>query len=272
MSAILKSDKIVSFTDRCQVIKGSKKPKQKRLNGKRGQAGRTKTMESLTTDELKAMELSFRQQLESAGTNIKYEKAARNYLLFVIGLNVGIRGIDLVALKWSDFYYSDGTLRDKVEITEHKTDKHKVFKLNQSAKEVLSWYVEEFFVDVFTNDYLFEGQDKLDGKKIEGHISTKTLERILKKVGKDAGVRKPVATHTLRKTFARHQIEAHPNDSLFLISLMQLLNHTSPLVTLAYAGVGHDEMLKYYDDVNLGNWQGSLTENEKSDIQKYKGE
>ncbi|WP_429822016.1 tyrosine-type recombinase/integrase [Domibacillus aminovorans] len=48
---------------------------------------------------------------------------------------------------------------------------------------------------------------------------------------------KNIGTHSLRKTFAYHQYQAGTD----IVLLQDMLNHSSPSVTLRYIGITQDE-------------------------------
>ncbi len=60
----------------------------------------------------------------------------RDYLLFVMGINTGLRISDLIKLRVSD-------VKDKTHIliTEQKTSKQKRFLINTNLKEILDGYI-----------------------------------------------------------------------------------------------------------------------------------
>lgn len=228
---------------RFQVLDGTK---PERNYKKRDIIGERKKKEALTSEEIVIMKDYLHSEIENAGTYNKEKMAARNYMLFVLGINIGIRGSDLVNLRWKDFYYENGILKEKCSIIEMKTKKPKDFGINKAGEEVLEWYKTTYNVNIEAekNNFLFESQK---GKQITRH----RLTEILKETGKNAGINQSLSSHVLRKTFARHQIEAHKDDGMFLIWLMRLLNHESVESTLHYAGVTDDKLAEYYDDVNL---------------------
>ena len=66
----------------------------------------------------------------------------RDYCIFVVGINVGLRAGDLLSLKIGDV--TDGTsIFDDVTIKEQKTGKIKTFTLNKSAKEAITAYLKD---------------------------------------------------------------------------------------------------------------------------------
>lgn len=67
----------------------------------------------------------------------------RDYCIFVVSINIGLRAGDLLSLKICDV--TDGkTIFDEVSITEQKTGKSKTFTLNKSAKDSIQLYLNTF--------------------------------------------------------------------------------------------------------------------------------
>ena len=64
-----------------------------------------------------------KQELKKNGT--------RDYLLFIVGINTGLRISDIIKLQAQDILNSDRTLKTHIEIIEQKTNKRKRFRLNQ---------------------------------------------------------------------------------------------------------------------------------------------
>lgn len=75
----------------------------------------------------------------------------RNYTLFVLGINIGLRAGDLLSLKMEDVLeeIDDNIycLVDEVNIMEGKTNKTRMFTLNKSAKEAIAFYIEKLNPD-----------------------------------------------------------------------------------------------------------------------------
>lgn len=82
--------------------------------------------------------------------------------------------------------------------------------------------------------YLFQSR-KGDNKP----ISYVQAWRILKKAYADLDIRENVATHSLRKTFANRVYEKTGHD---IVATMNIMDHSSPSVTLAYINVDQDKL------------------------------
>jgi integrase len=147
------------------------------------------------------------------------ESNYRDYLLFEVGINTGLRISDILKLKVSDIrgkYY--------IELKEQKTGKLKKFRMNSVLKQELDNYISSKNED----NYLFESL----------RTSGNPLERtraycILNKAAKTAKLKLKMGTHTMRKTFGFHFYKQTKD-----IALLQVLfNHSSPSVTLRYIGI-----------------------------------
>ena len=144
----------------------------------------------------------------------------RNYLLFVLGINTGLRISDIITLKVKDVKY------DNVTITEKKTKKIKRFVLNEAVRKALDEYTSGMNED----EYLFHSQKG-------GHISRVQSYRILNEAAKKLGIPE-VGTHTCRKTFGYFHYQKYKDVAL----LQKLFNHSAPSVTLQYIGIEQDMM------------------------------
>ena len=117
------------------------------------------------------------------------EHNERDYVLFVLGLNSGLRVSDIVRLNVSD-------VLDKTHITiiEKKTKKRKSFYINDKLKRVLKSYIKGREPD----EPLFKGRQ---GKRLD----RSQVYRFIKKACTSCGLKMQAATHTMRKTFAFRQ-------------------------------------------------------------------
>lgn len=162
----------------------------------------------------------------------------RDYCIFVVGINVGLRAGDLLSLKINDV--TDGsTIFDTVIIKEQKTGKTRNFALNKNAKEAIQLYIDSL-ADYNLNDYLFKSRKG-------GHLGVRPLHHIIKTLTKDLGIKGNFGTHTLRKTMAYHRYI----NNVPLETLQKLLNHSSSAITLRYIGITQKVIIDCYNAVNL---------------------
>lgn len=175
----------------------------------------------------------------------------RDNLLFVAGINLGLRCGDLLQLKVGHILTEDGrAYRDKVVIREQKTKKIREAYLNDAICDAADLY----FTDTGTvdlNDYLFKSQcNRVKSKGTP--MTVRSVERLLKEIINDeCGIDVHASTHTLRKTFSYHILMNAPDRTRAVEFLMKILGHSSPAVTLAYAGITKDEIEASYKNLNL---------------------
>ena len=151
--------------------------------------------------------------------SVLLKSSYRDYLLFEVGINTGLRISDILKLKVSDIrgkYY--------IELKEQKTGKLKKFRMNSVLRQEL----ENWIVTKNDDNYVFESL----------RTSGNPLERtraycILNQAAQVAGITIKIGTHTMRKTFGFHFYRQTKD-----IALLQVLfNHSSPSVTLRYIGI-----------------------------------
>ena len=165
-------------------------------------------------------------------------KNLRNYLLFVLGLNTGLRISDLLELKYSDIFTENNNFREHLTIKEEKTEKTKKIKLNNAARKSLKEYMSVYYLT--GNDYLFKS-------KKGGRITRVQAYRILTEAAKTVGI-EDFGTHSLRKTWGYWTYSA----SRYNIGLiMDMFNHSSPAITLRYVGINQDQKDELYSMVQL---------------------
>ena len=62
-----------------------------------------------------------------------------------------------------------------------------------------------------------------------------------------------MSTHTLRKTFAYHQMVMSGNDPRKLLLLQKMFGHSTAAQTLDYIGITSEEIDEAYRRLNLGS-------------------
>ncbi|PGY78251.1 site-specific integrase [Bacillus cereus] len=152
------------------------------------------------------------------------EKSERNYILFVMGINTGLRISDILKLKVGDLKGSHISMR------EMKTGKQKRIQITAALRRELKWYIE----DMEDHEYLIKSRQGKN-RPIGRSMAYKILSSTAAEFGLDE-----IGTHTLRKTFGYHMYMQTKNIAL----LMEIFNHSSQRVTLRYIGVNQDAMDK----------------------------
>ena len=186
---------------------------------------------------------------------LKYElkkTGIRNYLLFLTGLNSGMRVSDVVNLNRDNIRDENNNMREHITIIEQKTGKLKKFPLVNGLRAEMEKYTE----NMPQGEYLFKSQ-KGDNKPTttqdvvydQGSASTSVLSlnpatgqvRLLNNAAKNIGLEE-IGTHTMRKTFGYFFYKQYKD----VAKLQKILNHSSPSITLIYIGIDQDEIDESY--------------------------
>lgn len=251
--SIDRRDKVIDLS---QIIIGGKHKKEVKLN-KDGTvnksrcnkvAGVSSEVYPLTSEaEIKAViDVLDKRVTESPDEN-KKQIACRNKMLFLIGINLGIRASDLCGLKYSFFMNNDGTFKDSYSFQPKKTKKTgKYVKLyfNQTVKKAIAEYIKAYPIQDI-DEYLFESRKG-------GAITEKALWKIIVNIVAEAGIEKNVGSHTLRKTFGYHIWHNAKDKEKALVMLMAIFNHSSVATTKKYIGLMDEEIEDVFNSLNLG--------------------
>jgi len=151
-------------------------------------------------------------------------KNRRDWMLFVAGINSGLRISDLLNLRVEDVQDED------LVITEKKTGKRIPKRINPKLQKYFSGYTS----GMAEGTYLFCSR--------EGHnrpISRARAYQILSEAARKHGLKR-IGTHTLRKTFGYHFYQKTKDTAL----LQQIFGHADQSITLRYIGINQDMMDK----------------------------
>lgn len=157
--------------------------------------------------------------------------STRNRLIFIFGINTGLRISDILALNVCDVQN-----KTHVTIREKKTGKYKKFPLNHKLQKLIFEYTKQRN----SNEPLFLGKQ---GKRLDRSQVYRFLNHACRTVGLDLAI----GTHTMRKTFGYHHYKQF-ND---IVLLQKILNHSSPTITLRYIGITQDEIESSYINFEL---------------------
>ncbi|MGG1266815.1 site-specific integrase [Brevibacillus laterosporus] len=158
----------------------------------------------------------------------------RDKLLFIFGINSGLRITDILGLTVGDVRD-----RDSIVLREEKTEKPKRFRINDAIKRAIAEFIP---LDVSADEYLFRSR-----KGVNRPITRVQAYRILNDAAARAGITEQIGCHTLRKTFGYHAHKANVD----LATLQAIFNHSSQAVTLRYIGITQDTMDEVYANIDL---------------------
>jgi integrase len=201
-----------------------------------------------TQEEIKAIIDVLDKRIENAPDENKRQIAARNKMLFLVGINVGLRASDLVQLRYSYFYNSDMTFKDFYTLQPQKTKKTKKFVkifFNQTVKKAIGDYIEDYPIEDL-DAYLFKSREG------NSYITAKALWRIIVDITSEAQLKLNYGTHSLRKTWAYTIWHNAEDKSKALVMLQQCLNHSDSMTTMRYIGIMDGEKKDMYESVEIG--------------------
>lgn len=153
-------------------------------------------------------------------------KNKRDRLIFVFGINTGLRVSDILALNIGD-------VKDKssIVIREKKTGKYKKFPLNTKLQTLIKDYLKDVSKNRL-NTPLFLGEK---GSRMCRSVVYRFLNEAVDALKLEVGA---IGTHTMRKTFGYHHYKQFNDIAL----LQNILNHSSPAITLRYIGITQEEI------------------------------
>lgn len=192
------------------------------------------------------------------------QKRYRDNMLFIVGINFGLRVSDLLTLRFSHIINIDSTgtssFKDTFAILEKKTKdtrkkkRNRYVTINTAVAEAVTLYLENT-PEVKLSDYMFRSESNRGSNK-NAPIHRNSVDRIIRGIGQDLNLNIHMSTHTLRKTFGFHQMLMSNNDPRKLLLLQKIFGHSSSAITLDYIGITKDEICDAYRNLNLGSHSG----------------
>ncbi|MED1042444.1 tyrosine-type recombinase/integrase [Bacillus mycoides] len=169
-----------------------------------------------------------KEQIADMKWALKRHCSERDYILFLLGLNTGLRVGDLLKLKVSD------VRKKKVVIREGKTKKARQLNLSNIYDEI------QEYIRMVDSEWLFPS------RKGDKAITTTQAYRQLQKAADMAGL-ESIGTHTMRKSFG-YWFYKQTKD---VAKLQNILNHSHPQITLTYIGITAEEIEEDLDNFVL---------------------
>lgn len=179
----------------------------------------------------------------------------RNYVIFTLGINLALRGGDLLEMRVCDFFTEDGEFRFNRKYRESKTGKIRRLIYNDVVVNLMTAWIKEQHLGY--NDLLFKGQKPWydDNGYVHYSISRNSYGIILSNAAKALGLTERVCTHTMRKTFCYHRYVNAPDESkaFVLTKIQETLGHSSQTITLRYLGFSDKDEEELYINTPLGD-------------------
>ena len=247
-----------------------------------------KTQEAIASfDDINKVIAYYLDNAYSGLVNVNIEKvivSLRNVMLFICGINMGIRVSDLRKLRYAHLIDSNaGGFKKYFFINEKKTSKANRIYVNEAVRTIVTLFLQ--VTNAFgrvkdLQDYLFvderavEESDKsyeeilmpLNNEysvvmnRVQAPLSYTSISPITTKACKYLGIKGKHNTHCLRKTFAWAVTEYYKNyygvddnsNSRALLFLQYRFKHSSTLITEHYLGLTNKEDETVCMNLNLG--------------------
>jgi integrase len=153
----------------------------------------------------------------------------RDHLLFIMGINNGLRAGDLVKLRVKDVQHLK--VGDILTIKESKTGKDNILVINKTVYRALKDYLDRVQPD--GGDYIFAS------RKGGSHIQSQAVSKLVKKWTKAINLKGNFGAHTLRKTWGYIQRTMH---GVGFEIICKRYNHSNPAITIRYLGIQDKEV------------------------------
>ena len=157
----------------------------------------------------------------------------RDYLLFVLGINTGLRTQDLLSLRIENV--ENLALGERFVIREKKTGKDNVLIINKEIRYALDKYLAIHREHV-PDEYLFKSR-----KYYNSPLSTYAVTHYVQNWCDEINLKGNYGAHTLRKTWCYMQRTQY---GVSWEVLAKRLNHVNPSVTRRYMGVQSEDVEK----------------------------
>lgn len=177
-----------------------------------------KTVRPFKVEDVKNMMILIKKKRDNTDNEDEKRMYDRDWLMIKLGLNTAFRIQDLLQLK-----VDDSLLKGTMYVRENKTKKEQYWELNEKLHKEIIDYVKRN--NLYEDEFLFQSR-----KGTNKPISRQNAWVRIKSYADEVGIKYLIGCHSLRKCFARTFYE-NTHD---LITLQQMLNHSSPQITLIY--------------------------------------
>ena len=154
----------------------------------------------------------------------------RDRLLFLVGINNGLRTGDILKLKV--YQVQDLMPGDHLRIKESKTGKMNILMINKTVYRALNDFLKS--TKPLDDDFLFQSR-KGDNRP----LLTQSVNHLIKGWTKAINLKGNFGAHTLRKTWGYVQRTVH---GVGFEIICKRYNHSSPAVTMRYLGIEDKEV------------------------------
>lgn len=162
----------------------------------------------------------------------------RDYTLFVIGINTGLKINEILELKCSDVLTSENIIKEYLKLKLDDEKETSVY-VNAKVRIALQDYLEK--LPTVEDSYLFMSP------KTNKPITRQQAHRIIHQAVEGAGIEGKYGASSMRKTYGYHAYKQGVSVSL----IQKHFHHGSLAETMKYLGISEEEKIKTIIDVNL---------------------
>jgi integrase len=170
------------------------------------------------------------------------EGRIRDWMLWTVGVSLGLRISDLLSLKIKDLLNENLTFREKLNVIERKTGKLNNCLITESVVDAVTKYFDSIKWKFKLSDYLFKSRK-------QGKMSGEYGWRILSDAGKACNLPIIIGSHTMRKSFANivNCVDKTTVSSDAYTKIQGLLNHRDPRTSMQYMSADR----KIFDEARI---------------------
>ncbi len=173
---------------------------------------------------VKSKEFLNREEVQRIIENIQHPTVQ---VLTLCLAKTGMRISEATSLQLEDLNFSEGTIR----IRKGKGAKGRVVPLSSTLKVAIRFYIEHLRIE--------KGSNRVFVSRKSSGLSSKYVNMEIRKAAQRAGVKKKATAHSFRHFFAS---ELARNNDVSLVTLQEILGHSSLAVTSIYTHSTPDEM------------------------------
>ena len=155
----------------------------------------------------------------------------RNSTIIEVLYGSGMRVSELRNLLLENINLESGEIKVK-----GKGNKERIVLIGEKAVNSIKKYLDFERKTTSNTNYLFLN-------KFGNPISTRSIQRIVKKYSQIAGLHEDFHTHTLRHSFATHMLDGGADIKV----VQELLGHSSPTTTQIYTHISKEKMKEIYN-------------------------
>jgi integrase/recombinase XerC len=176
----------------------------------------------LTVDEVVKL-------VETPGADNVYE--SRDRAILELLYSCGLRVSELVGINLNELDLNSMSVK-----VLGKGNKERMVPLGSKASTAIKIYLSQRFDLKPKDDYLFVNSRG-------GRLSTRSIDRIIKKYATISGIPKNISPHVLRHTFATHLLGGGAD----LRAIQEMLGHKSLSTTQRYTHTSIEKLMEIYD-------------------------